>query len=81
MRMTEDNMTDAKATPTEKRERRSDATKRVKKAAVTQLDTHIGKELRQLYSSILEEPIPDRFLDLLKSLEDESKAPKTGGDA
>ena len=81
MTMMEDDMMDAKAAPTAKRERRPDATKKVKKSAVTQLDTHIGKELRQLYSSILEEPIPDRFLNLLQSLEEESQNPKTGGGA
>jgi len=79
MTMMEDDMTDAKAVPTAKRERRPDATQKVKKSAVTQLDTHIGKELRQLYSSILEEPIPDRFLNLLQSLEDESKTSKPEG--
>ena len=80
MAMMEDDMTNAKAVPDTKRERRPESTKKDKKSAVSQLDTHIGKELRQLYSSILEEPIPDRFLNLLQSLEDQSNAKKPGGE-
>jgi len=59
-------------------ERRSGSEKRSRKPAVAQLDTHIGKELRELYSAILEEPIPDRFLDLVRSFED-PKADKAKG--
>ena len=35
------------------------------------IEDHIGNELRQLYAEALNEPIPDRILDLLKSLEDQ----------
>ena len=58
-----------------------DATKRGRKSASAQFDAHIGKELRQLYASILEEPIPKRFLDLLETLEDEGVATTPGGDS
>jgi hypothetical protein len=77
--MTENDMTNANAVPDTKQGARPDSAKRVKKSAVTQLDTHIGNELRQLYASILEEPIPDRFLTLLQTLEDESTTTKPGG--
>jgi hypothetical protein len=30
----------------------------------------IGAKLRELYSSMVEEPVPDRFIDLLKRLEE-----------
>lgn len=51
-------------------ERRPDGRKKGKKPVVAQLDSHIGKELRSLYASVLEEPIPDRFLTLIQSFED-----------
>ncbi len=49
--------------------------------AVAQLDSHIGKELRELYASILEEPIPDRFLSLIQSFEDHEQPAKKEGEA
>jgi hypothetical protein len=35
---------------------------------------HIGRQLRALYDDVLSQPIPDRFLDLLRKL-DEGSAP------
>ncbi len=63
-------MTNMKAAADLPEERRPGSGKRSRKPAVAQLDTHIGKELRELYSAILEEPIPDRFLDLVRSFEE-----------
>jgi len=80
----EDDMTNPKAIQDAKPGRRPSNPKRTQKSAVGHLDTHIGKELRQLYASILEEPIPDRFLDLIQSFEDQTSEikkddDKTGG--
>ena len=33
------------------------------------IQDEIGAKLRQLYSSMVEEPVPDRFIELLKRLE------------
>jgi len=37
----------------------------------------IGRELRRMYDEVVQEPVPDDFLDLLKKI-DESKAKKDG---
>lgn len=37
----------------------------------------IGKRLQKLYDGVLDEPIPDRFVELLKQLEDSSKQKKS----
>jgi hypothetical protein len=81
MMMIEDDKVDAVPSPDEVQKGRVDAKAKVKKSAVAHFDAHIGKELRQLYASILEEPIPKRFLDLLQSLEEEGKATLPGGDS
>lgn len=31
--------------------------------------SHIGKRLRTMYDEVVSEPVPDKFLDLLESLE------------
>ncbi len=38
-------------------------------AAPGSVGEHIGKELRSFYDDILAQPVPDRFLELLKELE------------
>lgn len=55
-------------------------TKTTRKRTIPPIDNHIGKELRQLYASILEEPVPDRFLDLINSFDGPS-GPEPSGDA
>ena len=37
----------------------------------------IGRELRRMYDEVVQEPVPDDFLDLLKKI-DESKGKKDG---
>jgi len=37
------------------------------------IQDEIGAKLRQLYSNMVEEPVPDRFLALLKRLEEGGK--------
>jgi hypothetical protein len=33
------------------------------------VQAHIGKQLREVYDSVVRQPIPDRFLDLLKQID------------
>jgi hypothetical protein len=35
----------------------------------TQLNEHIGKELRAMFDDVVAEPVPDRFRQLLDALE------------
>jgi hypothetical protein len=35
------------------------------------IDEHIGRQLKAIYDDVLNQPIPDRFLDLLNQLGDE----------
>lgn len=37
---------------------------------------HIGKQLRELYDGVLDEPIPDRFKELLDRLEESQELKK-----
>jgi hypothetical protein len=39
----------------------------------TIIQDEIGTKLRQLYSTMVEEPVPDRFVELLKRLEEGEK--------
>jgi len=39
------------------------------------VETHIGGRLRAMYDTVLREPVPDRFLDLLRELD--TKVPAT----
>ena len=49
------------------------------------VETHIGGRLRAMYDSVLREPVPDRFLDLLHQLDSKmssrSDASKQNGSA
>lgn len=36
----------------------------------------IGRQLRKIYDETLNEPIPDRFLDLLKQIDSKKQNPK-----
>jgi len=38
----------------------------------------IGRELRRLYDNIIQEPVPDEFLELLKKMETEEQDPAAG---
>ncbi len=43
---------------------------RVKKTAPTpEISDQIGRQLRTVYNDVLSQPVPDRFLDLLKDLD------------
>lgn len=44
-----------------------------------QAQDRIGDRLKQMYDSIVREPIPDRFVDLLARLEQQGK-PAEGGE-
>jgi hypothetical protein len=48
---------------------RSDAAARGAKAAKPELTGQIGNKLRSVYNEVLSQPVPDRFLDLLKDLD------------
>ena len=39
------------------------------------IQAHIGRELRALFDEIADEPVPDRFLQLLQSLEAKKRDP------
>ena len=40
-------------------------------------DADIGKKMRAIYDDLLEQPIPDRFIDLLKQIDKaQEKAPR-----
>ena len=41
----------------------------------------IGNQLRNLYDSLVQQPIPDRFRDLIARLDDEAPSPKDFGSA
>lgn len=40
------------------------------------VSTAIGKQLKRLYDEVAEEPVPDRFEDLLKQLEEQEQSEK-----
>lgn len=47
-------------------------------ASPAKVHVHIGSRLRRLFNEVVEEPIPDKFRQLLESLEQqEPKEPKT----
>ena len=37
---------------------------------VTDVQAYIGRQLRAVYDDVVKQPIPDRFLDLMKQLDD-----------
>lgn len=43
-----------------------------------ELQAHIGRKLKASYDDILGQPVPDRFLELLKALEDKEKSQSDG---
>jgi Anti-sigma factor NepR len=57
--------------------RRREARRR-KSPSKIPIEEHIGRQLRSLYDDVLAQPIPDRFLDLLKQLEAQSGPKKEG---
>jgi hypothetical protein len=40
------------------------------------VQSHIGRQLRSLYDSVVQQPVPDRFLELLSKLDEESGGKK-----
>jgi hypothetical protein len=44
-----------------------------KPAAKQEISEQIGRQLRSVYNDVLVQPVPDRFLDLLRALEKEPK--------
>ncbi len=38
----------------------------------------IGRELRRVYDKVIQEPVPDEFLELLKKMDIEDKDPTSG---
>ena len=36
------------------------------------IQDHIGQELRAMYDEVLQQPIPDRFVDLLNALDEKA---------
>ncbi|MFZ2100157.1 MAG: NepR family anti-sigma factor [Oricola sp.] len=42
--------------------------------------SHIGKKLRAQFDHVLNEPVPDRFMDLLNRLEAAEKKPSKDSD-
>ncbi len=52
---------------------------RVKKTtAKPEISDQIGRQLRSVYNDVLAQPVPDRFLDLLKDI-DATAAPALSG--
>ncbi|MEN0040272.1 MAG: NepR family anti-sigma factor [Pseudomonadota bacterium] len=41
------------------------------------VQAELGKKLQQVYSDIISEPVPDRFLNLLEQLEESSNSDKS----
>ena len=40
-----------------------------------EVEAHIGGRLRAMYDSVLREPVPDRFMDLLRQLDSKTAEP------
>jgi hypothetical protein len=49
-----------------------------KDGAATNVESHIGKQLKAVYDDVLNQPIPDRFLDLLSQLETKPSSKESG---
>mgnify|MGYP001806574961 CR=1 FL=1 len=41
-------------------------------ATTGDMQSHIGRQLRSLYDSVVQQPVPDRFLELLSKLDEKS---------
>lgn len=50
--------------------------KMIQISAKPQVSDLIGQRLRNYYEEVAKQPVPDRFMDLLKRLEDVSSAKK-----
>ena len=46
--------------------------------AAANVESHIGKQLKAVYDDVLNQPIPDRFLDLLSQLESKTGSKESG---
>lgn len=44
--------------------------------APTDIQAHIGRQLRSLYDTVVQQPVPDRFLELLNKLDEASGGKK-----
>jgi hypothetical protein len=49
-----------------------------KDGAPANVEGHIGKQLKAVYDDVLNQPIPDRFLDLLSQLESKTGSKQSG---
>ena len=49
-----------------------------KDGAAANVESHIGKQLKAVYDDVLNQPIPDRFLDLLSQLESKTGSKESG---
>jgi hypothetical protein len=43
------------------------------------LQAHLGRQLRRLFNETAAEPVPDRFVDLLERLDNQSPRPPHAG--
>jgi hypothetical protein len=43
----------------------------------TEVNSHVGALLRSMHDSVLKEPVPDRFLDLLRRIDEKADAAPT----
>ncbi|MEO0498804.1 MAG: NepR family anti-sigma factor [Pseudomonadota bacterium] len=50
----------------------SDDAKEPKPVLEAKVQAELGKKLQQVYSEVMSEPVPERFLDLLQKLENSS---------
>jgi hypothetical protein len=55
----------------------SDRSRSPKRSATDHLDTQLGQDLRELYQSIVEEPIPAHLLELVETLAKGTDAPES----
>jgi hypothetical protein len=65
--------------PLEPGRMRATTRRRRKDAPKVPIEEHIGRQLRSIYDDVLSQPVPDRFLELLKQLE--TQPPKKDGEA
>ena len=42
----------------------------------TDIQAHIGRQLRSIYDAVVQQPVPDRFLELLDKLDEASGGKK-----
>lgn len=68
MPLDQDAETDAEATAAP---RDSEAPKEGPRPGTTDVQAYIGRQLRAVYDDVVKQPIPDRFLALMKQLEEQ----------